>query len=70
MIEQNIVEFLKKKSEELYEYYEKAPNDIRRMMKNIYNASFRFGLTNSQTIYMLEESLKPFKQDILMNAFM
>lgn len=70
MVEKNIIEFLKKKDEELYEYYTKAPTDIQKMMKNIYNASFRFGLTNSQTIYMLEESLKPFKQDILMNAFM
>lgn len=54
-----------KKSEELKMYYEKSNDDIKRIMLNVFNASFRFGLTDNQTIYMIDQAIKPLKTDLL-----
>jgi hypothetical protein len=35
------------------------------MIKNLCNACYRFGLNNTQTIYMIDQALKPFKNDLL-----
>lgn len=69
MKEMKIDEFLLRKNNELSNYYRKAPREIQKVMKNIYNASFRFGLNDTQTIYMIEQAIQPLKQDILKGYF-
>lgn len=54
-----------KKSSEIKMYYDNSSSDIKKMIQNIYNASFRFGLNDTQIIYMMQEALRPFKSDLL-----
>ena len=54
------------KSQELKTYYNKSNRDIQKIIENIYGACFRFGLNSTQTIYMIEQAIKPLKQDLLM----
>lgn len=67
MKENKIKEFLNLKDKELFNYYNRSPEDIQKLMNNVYNACYRFNLNNTQTLYMLQEAVKPFKQDILIN---
>lgn len=60
-------EFLNLKNKELFDYYNRSPKDIQELMNNVYNACYRFNLNNTQTLYMLQEAVRPFKQDILIN---
>lgn len=53
------------KSNEIKKYYNNSNNDIKEMIKNLYNACYRFGLNDTQTIYMIDQALKPFKNDLL-----
>lgn len=41
--------------------YSEYSEEVQKMLKRIYAACFRFGLYNSQTLYMLDEALKPFE---------
>lgn len=54
------------KSQELKTYYNKSNRDIKKIIENVYGACFRFGLNNTQTIYMIEQAIKPLRQDLLM----
>lgn len=63
--DKNVVVFLNTKNDELFNYYRQAPKDIQKMLKNIYSVCYRFNLNNTQTMFMLEEAIRPFKQDIL-----
>ena len=69
MKEMKIQEFLIRKDKMLFEYYRRAPREIQRVIKNVYNASFRFGLNDTQTGYMIEQAIEPLKQDILKAYF-
>jgi hypothetical protein len=53
------------KSNEIKKYYDNSNDDIKQMIKNLCNACYRFGLNNTQTIYMIDQALKPFKNDLL-----
>ena len=54
------------KSKELKTYYEKSNRDIKKIIENVYGACFRFGLNDTQTIYMIEQAIKPLRQDLLL----
>ena len=54
-----------KKSNELEYYYNNSNSDIKNMILNIFNACYRFGLNETQTIYMINQAVKPFKTDLL-----
>lgn len=41
--------------------YEEYPREVRQMLENVFKMCWRIGLYTSQTMMMLEESLKPFK---------
>ena len=63
---EKIEEFLIRKQENnLLNIYRSTNRDIKQMMNNLYNASFRFGLREVQIIYMLNEAVRPFKLEIL-----
>ena len=66
MKREKIEQFLIRKQEtDLLDIYKSRNKDIKDMMNNLYNASFRFGLNETQTIYMLNEAVRPFKMEIL-----
>lgn len=69
MKEMKIQEFLIRKDKMLFEYYRKASREIQKVIKNVYNASFRFGLNDTQTIYMIEQAIEPLKKGILKSYF-
>lgn len=69
MKEMKIQEFLIRKDKMLFEYYRKAPREIQKVIKNVFNACFRFGLNDTQTVYMIEQAIEPLKQDILKAYF-
>ena len=54
------------KSKELKTYYEKSNRDIKKIIENVYGACFRFGLNDTQTIYMIEQAIRPLRQDLLL----
>lgn len=41
--------------------YEEYPREVRQMLENVFKMCWRIGLYASQTMMMLDESLKPFK---------
>lgn len=41
--------------------YEEYPREVRQMLENVFKMCWRIGLYTSQTMMMLDESLKPFK---------
>ena len=51
-----------KKDTYLCKQYKRYNNDVQQMVNNIYKATYRIGLYDSQIIYILEEALKPFKK--------
>ena len=53
------------KDKDLKLYYEKSNEDIRAIIINIFNACFRFGLTDMQTIYMINQAISPLKTDLM-----
>lgn len=67
--DKNLMAFLNKKDIEVFNYYRQAPKDIQKMLKNIYSACYRFNLNNAQTMFMLREALKPFRNEILCSMF-
>lgn len=62
---QEIQGFLILKNKNLLDQYNKAPADVQKMLQNIYKVGYRYALTDSQIIYLLEQALKPFQKDIL-----
>ena len=67
--EKNIKEFLNLKNTELFNYYRQAPKEIQCMLKNMFNICVRFNLNNNQTLYVIQEAIKPFKHEILCEIF-
>ena len=67
--DKNVITFLSKKNEELFRYYRQAPKDIQKMLKNIYSACCRFNLNNTQTLFIMQKAISPFRQDILIKTF-
>jgi hypothetical protein len=66
MKEEKIEQFLiRKREDELLEILRSTTADIKRMMTNVYKAAFRFGLNETQTVYLLNEATKPFKMLVL-----
>lgn len=66
MKREKIEEFLIRKQEKtLLNTYRNANRDIKEMMDNLYNASFRFCLREVQILYLLNEAVRPFKLEIL-----
>ena len=41
-------------------YYKEYPKEVQESLENVYKACWRFNLRNAQTIYMLNEVLKPY----------
>lgn len=60
------LESLMRKSKQLENDYKNANNDIKVMIQNIFNACFRFGLNDTQTIFMIEQALEPIHNDIML----
>lgn len=60
------LESLMKKSKQLENDYRNANDDIKVMIQNIFNACFRFGLNDTQTIFMIEQALEPIHNDIML----
>lgn len=67
--EKNIIEFLNLKDNELLNYYRQAPKELQKVLKNVYNACYRFNLLDTQTLYMLEEVIRPYKNNLLEEMF-
>lgn len=63
--EREIKGFLILKSNKLLDQYNKAPIDVQKMLQNIYKVAYRYALTDSQIVYLLEQAIKPFQKDIL-----
>lgn len=43
-------------------YYHKAfPENVKKMLKNIYSCCFRYNLYPKQSLFLLNEALKPFE---------
>lgn len=63
MKDKTLKEFVKHKAnkDNLCFYYEIYPNEVKEMLNNIFKMCWRIGLYASQTLMMLDESLKPFK---------
>ena len=61
----NFEEFMKKNTKPTDEcYYYKDYNDkIRKSLKNVYRACWRFGLYTSQTIFIMNEMLQPLNKE-------
>lgn len=58
-------EFLVLKDNDLLAYYDYAPNELQKMLCNIYKACYRFALQDVQTLYMLQEAIKPFRNELI-----
>lgn len=41
--------------------YKEYPTEVQESLENVYKACWRFNLRNAQTIYMLNEILKPYE---------
>lgn len=67
--EKNITEFLNLKDNELLNYYRQAPKKLQKVLKNVYLACYRFNLLDTQTLYMLEQIIRPYKNDLLDKMF-
>ena len=39
---------------------------LKKIIENVYGACFRFGLNDTQTIYMIEQAIRPLRQDLLL----
>lgn len=63
--EKNIKGFLILKNKKLLDEYDNAPIDVQKMLQNIYKVAYRYALTDSQVVYLLEQAIEPFKNDIL-----
>lgn len=62
MKENTLVQFIKKHatSHNLSYYYTSYPKEVQEMLNNVFKGCWRFGLYASQTLYILDEALKPF----------
>lgn len=45
-------------------YYKEYPIEIQESLENVYKACWRFCLRDKQTIYVLNELLKPYGRDL------
>lgn len=63
--EKSVRQYLNLKDNELFMYYRSAPKEIQKQMDNVYKACYRFNLNNAQTLYMLNELLRPFRNNII-----
>lgn len=63
MKDRTLKEFIAHNStkENLCFYYESYSADVKKMLDNIFRMCWRIGLYTKQTLMMLDESLKPFK---------
>ncbi len=62
MKELDFKEFIKEKAtkNDACYYYKDYPTEVQESLENVYKACWRFNLRNRQTIYMLNEILKPY----------
>lgn len=65
--ENSVRQYLNLKDNELFMYYRNAPKEIQKQMDNVYKACYRFNLSNTQTLFMIRELLRPFRNQILDN---
>ena len=63
MKDRTLKDFLRNnaKEENLCYYYDTYSNEVKKMMNNVFRMCWRIGLYTKQTLMMLDESLKPFK---------
>lgn len=52
----------KAKGEHICKSYKLYKQEVQEMMENLYKATYRLGLYDSQILYVLDEALKPFKK--------
>ena len=59
-------EFIKEKTTkaDACYYYNDYPAEVQESLKNVYKVCWRFNLRTAQTIYMLNEVLKPYELKI------
>lgn len=62
MKENTLAKFINKRatSQNLCYYYTSYSKEVQEMLNNIFKSCWRFGLYTSQTLYILDEALKPF----------
>ena len=60
-------EFIKEKANDrdACYYYKDYPIEVQESLENVYKACWRFCLRDRQTIYMLNEILKPYDSDLM-----
>lgn len=63
--EKELRDFLVLKDQDILKFYDAAQNKLKKSLDNIYKAAYRYALTDSQTLYLLKEAIKPYMQDLM-----
>lgn len=63
--DKNILVFLQNRDIELFNYYREAPKELQKSLKALYSACYRFNLNNTQTLFIISEVIKPYRQGIM-----